>query len=474
MDVPSSPKGSALTAATAEACNGTPPKRASTSANADDAEAVGSAVLLEADGAAAVLHGRSSGDTSRLAWAKFLLVATGVWWGVCMQLLVYQGAGNPRAMLPNADWYIGMMLVYTTRLCANREHAGRYATIKQLHILPIAVCDYLGTIGTTVGLVLSGSALFGIIFSSVTVWTALFTCLLLHKSQTLLKMAGIVTVVIGLALPTLDQASDTTEGGDDIFAGIILTFMGTLFYALEYTLCERVFSLYDRPVDSRQLCFFTGAWGLLFTLIWMCVYTFPHWNEVVTEEVAAAEGSPWLILFLFATHTINNGVHNAAWFVVCELESGVSTGLLMGLKAAALFVFSALCFCKPQSPWPQLLDDHREQCMTRMKTFATCIVLVGTAVYYWPEKQTGALSSDGTRVAGLELEPASGTQPSTSKKPRFPRLDGGVPMAEFTALRDRVEHLEADNRILASAVRAIVADGHGKEADMPDLPQSCV
>ncbi len=168
--------------------------------------------LVEADGAALGSHGRSSRDASRLAWAKFWLVATGVWWGVCMQLIVYQGAGHELAMLPNLDWYLGMMLVHSGKLCASADASSRYATVKQIHVVPIAVCDYVATIGTTVGLILSGSALFGIIYSAVTVWTALFTCLLLRKRQTAIKMAGIATVVLGLALPTLDQAKDTTEG----------------------------------------------------------------------------------------------------------------------------------------------------------------------------------------------------------------------------------------------------------------------
>ena len=42
---------------------------------------------------------------SRLFWAKFLLVATGVWWGIGMQLIFYEGAGHPLALLPNLDWY---------------------------------------------------------------------------------------------------------------------------------------------------------------------------------------------------------------------------------------------------------------------------------------------------------------------------------------------------------------------------------
>lgn len=362
-----------------------------------------------------------------------------------MQLIVYQGAGHPFAMLPNLDWYVGMMLVGVHR--AWPDATGRYPMVEQRHVLPIAICDYLATIGTTVGLIMSGSALFGIIFSSVTVWTAFFTCCLLRKSQTLLKMLGIATCVVGLSLPTLDQAQDTAEGGDELFVGIILTFVGTLFYALEYTLCERAFTLYDRPLDSKQLCFYTGAWGLAFTCVWMAAYTLPHWDEIVTSEVLAAHGSPGLIIFLYATHTLNNGVHNAAWFVVCELESGVSTGLLMGLKAAALFLASAVCFCKDQSPWPEKLDAHREQCMTPTKVAATCIVLLGTALYYWPTKQPPTLAQlDGK---GDEADNAKADDDATparrSARARW-KLGLGkrpsVSAADFQALQKRVERLE--------------------------------
>ena len=74
-------------------------------------------------------------------------------------------------MSAQLDWYIGMMLVYAGRLCSPRKAYAHYATIKQRHVVPIAICDYLGTVGTTIGLELAGSAIFGIIFSSVTVWT---------------------------------------------------------------------------------------------------------------------------------------------------------------------------------------------------------------------------------------------------------------------------------------------------------------
>lgn len=260
--------------------------------------------------------------------------------------------------------------------------------------------------------------------------------------------------------------------------------------------------------QAKQLCFYTGCWGLGFTTLWMVIYTIPHWDEIVTSEVVLVGGSPWLIVLLYATHTINNGVHNAAWFVVCELESGVSTGLLMGLKAAALFIASAVCFCKyqvisqsartprhaacllrprlchqracskslAQSPWPTLLDDHREQCMTTTKTAAIGIVLAGTALYYWPTREPAPLAElDGSRtgrresidvgqMASCGAMPSPGvrvaTRPMGFKLSRFVDPSGMaiVRKQDFDALSARVDRLEAENRRLDASVKALTAE----------------
>ena len=108
--------------------------------------------------------------------------------------------------------------------------------------------------------------------------------------------------------------------------------------------------MYQQPVDSKELCFFTGVWGLVFTSVWLVFYTAPHWGELVSAEVAMNGGSTPLILVLYVSHTVNNGVHNYAWFVICEEEGSVATGLLQGAKAVALFIASAALFCRYCAP----------------------------------------------------------------------------------------------------------------------------
>jgi hypothetical protein len=60
-----------------------------------------------------------------------------------------------------------MMLVYSGRLFHARDT--RYAQLRHREMIPIGICDFIGTMGTTIGLEFAGSAIFGIIFSSVTV-----------------------------------------------------------------------------------------------------------------------------------------------------------------------------------------------------------------------------------------------------------------------------------------------------------------
>ena len=62
-------------------------------------------------------------------------------------------------------------------------------------MVPIAIFDLLGTVGTTVGLELAGSAIFGIILGSITMWTALFTRLIMGQRQSWTRLFGIGVVI---------------------------------------------------------------------------------------------------------------------------------------------------------------------------------------------------------------------------------------------------------------------------------------
>jgi drug/metabolite transporter (DMT)-like permease len=212
-------------------------------------------------------------DLRKLRCAKFWLVATGTFWGISMQLIVYEGAGHPMNQLPNIPWYCSFLLVYAVTWFRGDGSFAKGADLEPVRkhqceiVAPVGLLDWFGTTGLNVGLILSGSAIFGIIYASVTIWTALFAFCLLKKGLTPLKVVGIALVVVGLVLPALEDNDDGDgdSSGDLVGVGIGLTTAATLFYALEYVWCERAFHRYR--IDGTELCFWSGIYGLGITLV---------------------------------------------------------------------------------------------------------------------------------------------------------------------------------------------------------------
>ena len=141
---------------------------------------------------------------------------------------------------------------------------------------------------------------------------------------------------------------------------------------------------------------------------------------------------------------------------MCELEGGVTTGLLQGVKAALLFVASALSFCSP---------DHPEQCYTLPKLGATATVLLGTCIYYasCPERCTpgAAARAAASRTTAAELDPIE-TLPSRESEP-LPE-DAVVPRATWDAAFEAADpggDGSASMQELLAQLRALLAGKRG-------------
>ena len=103
--------------------------------------------------------------------------------------------------------------------------------------------------------------------------------------------------------------------------------------------------------------------------------------------------TPGYLTFLLVSHTFSNWLHNLSWFIICDREGSVATGLLQGLKAVLLFGGSSLAFCSRQE----------SQCMTRHKVLATAIVVAGTAIYYLaPSTSPAELAASRDAAKGAE------------------------------------------------------------------------
>jgi len=279
----------------------------------------------------------------------------------------------------------------------------------------------LGTVGTTVGLTLSGSAIFGIVFSSVSIWAALFARVLLGRVLSGTQMAGIVIVTAGLVVSGWGENAETEEG-QRVVLGIWLSVAGTICLGLEYVLIEMAMETAraeaavrralrgegndsggdkeDRDGDDGEVedawkeededdeslvmdyMVYMGVIGLALSLSYHAIYTAPRWQELVAGPVAEEGSTPGYLAVLFVTQAFSNFAHNLSWFIVVEREGSVATGLLQGAKAVALLLGSAAAFCHRQ----------QSQCLTPTKLAATFIVVGGTLIFYWRPPKVAAPS----------------------------------------------------------------------------------
>ncbi|KAH8061598.1 hypothetical protein JL721_8826 [Aureococcus anophagefferens] len=367
--------------------------------------------------------------------AKVIFLATGVWWGVGVQLMVYAGiAAEPSALLPNFTWYAPqrrVMLFRAIRAGTRGSDAtrGRYASmllglllserfvrvsccdgaeepagcgVSLGCLLPrgraaaaaakarrcawwrlpparglvgdrdlvAALCDYFGTVATAMGLTLAGSGIFGIIYSSVSCWAALFSYCILGRRLVPLQVLGMAVVVAGLVVSSLEN-DFASDGGRRVAAGSVAIAVGTVAYGLEYALCERLLSASDAagetPVASAtderdaaeprrasgneaivEMMYYMGLWGLGLSALYTAVVVAPRWDYLVAAPVRVSGATPSYLTALVVSHTFSNWLHNLSWFIICDREGSVATGLLQGLKAVLLFGGSSLAFCDRQ------------------------------------------------------------------------------------------------------------------------------
>ena len=117
---------------------------------------------------------------------------------------------------------------------------------------------------------------------------------------------------------------------------------------------------YAQPLDAKELCFYTGMWGMVATLFWICCYTVPRWDAVVTEEVAAASGDVRWILLLYASHTLNNAVLEALvgslppTLTMLDLEHCTTLGRIPDLSPVPKLETLLLTGCRTLHTMPEL------------------------------------------------------------------------------------------------------------------------
>jgi hypothetical protein len=95
---------------------------------------------------------------------------------------------------------------------------------------------------------LAGPTIFSIVYSSVTIWAALYSKLLLDRSLSKMQWMGVLCVVFGLSLTALDSKSM----GKNVFWGAVLIVVGTSGHGLTYVFSEKIMTATTKEEEEDK------------------------------------------------------------------------------------------------------------------------------------------------------------------------------------------------------------------------------
>jgi drug/metabolite transporter (DMT)-like permease len=211
----------------------------------------------------------------------------------------------------------------------------------------------------------AGSAIFAVIYSSVTIWAALLSRVLMQRVLTIWQWCGIFVVFFGLAITGFEAKNQ----GDRVFLGASMVTMGAFLHALSHALSEFT-SVRGAKIPPYVNSCVQGTVNFLIVGTWQCTYTASHWEKIADpmEEAGTSWGRASLLLGGVA---VGNLVHAATFFYLLTSIGVVSTGVLKSVQSVAVFCMSHVLYC----------EHDESQCFTPVKGISLIVVVCGVLCY---------------------------------------------------------------------------------------------
>jgi drug/metabolite transporter (DMT)-like permease len=311
-----------------------------------------------------------------------------------MTLLKQFGLANPSAQLYMLFYYAGPALLLISMLRDAALDASKWPSRKiVLQAAGIASFDVLAQGLNYTGATMSGPTIFAIVYASVTIWTAVFSRVLLQRSLSCCQWTAVTLVFGGLVI----TAADSINLGPDVVKGTIIIFVGSCMHAITYVLSEVVMvGETGLSVSQNAAVQGTSAFGLL--LLWQIVYTIPRWHTLVQEPMQMAETHVWsavLLLLLFASANL---IHSYTFYYTVKHYPGgaTSAGVMKGLQAVLVFVASHVVYCGRYG--------GSEMCFSMTKFVSLVTVVGGVLAFSMLTKQERHPSAEYSPLDDVDLK----------------------------------------------------------------------
>jgi len=325
------------------------------------------------------------------------------------------------------------------RLAAEEEK--KNSAIPHFLILFLCIIDAISAGLNLTGLVFCGSAVFTVVYSSMTLFTALFSRFILGRRLNILQWVGILIIVAGLSLTsvfvqsggavgpaevanTVETESDETQAASShntdkiiiatdrmsdssrVSLGIVMVVSGSLLHSLSYILSEVILTTFkSAKVTPFRLSSTMGFFGLAVFGIWQIFYTMPRFQVLVIDEIHKHSGVMLHIVAAYSILVVSSLMHSICFFSLIQRVGSTTTGVLKGLQSVLVFVLSHYFFCGIQQPM---------QCFTNTKGISLGLVLFGCFFYsYFSEaddqEQPSTIDDDDTSLASASNSSSGGS-----------------------------------------------------------------
>jgi hypothetical protein len=355
---------------------------------------------------------------------------------------VYWGGGDPEAFAGGFFQYSGFLVcqvLFTIPWLLCREGAPccfqefklfpngfKWSLIKL--VVPVALFDAGDKWFQLFGIKAAGSGLYIVIFSSLTVWTALIRRFGFGLTLAWVKWLAVLVITAGLAVDAAAALiADPIKGVDMyLIGGLLAATTAALFDALMYCFAEHALDAKDesnRPSEA-DFMWLIGLIDFPIILAYILAYVaMGDWDELVVDKIhdagtcdvggsssgggddgaapktaSACEtaGGEWVpaggtllsVGLLWCFQGFNLWLHYITFFYCCKLGSAVSGAVNKALQSASIFVLSWAVYCPPA------LVGHlsnEDQCLTPPKIICAVTVIGGVLLYafgpiFCPEK----------------------------------------------------------------------------------------
>jgi drug/metabolite transporter (DMT)-like permease len=350
--------------------------------------------------------------------SNFLFCFTGVVQVILYQWLDYHGIEGGKTGVGVLASYLGLLFCALPFLFDERDRRPRFHKM----FVPTVFCDIAGQVCAQLAIELCGSGLFMVIYSSITVFAALFRWYFYDKKLLCKQWVGIVIITLGLCITALggkdvlegdgaptsivndsgrtgvtQQHSITTSVAPslhsakvnkvaNIVTGMTFALFAAIFYAWVYVWTEQLMkgnfskSTNNLAPSPMGLAAFSGFIGTAVTSIYIMIFIGPHWDTLIIEPARLEKSSYNSLMFAYVILLIACGLHNTSIVYVGKSGGGaVATGVNKAIQTISVFIVSAIAFGQV----------HHEQQFSFEKGLGVLFVIGGVLFYSFASVNKG-------------------------------------------------------------------------------------